>query len=597
MSKENSKSETYKYQKENLSKGVTFDGEEEDVSQTKTDVIGLPVNAEEEPVPAVQQWGYLNPEWIWLQKQQVSYNYDINLCVAKSYLKREEMQMKLSLDKERMNYRSQLALQKQMNVPSAYVDHYGNIKIEVKVSNEVGNTKLLLKEKLVSVTIYCKPYPKLQKTLVAIFCRLDGSNVSIKVPLESKETKKVFCAEVDRNLTLISTQAKKQDWIEALLQLLLSIGTEVECYDEFGYYIDMAGCWQLNRSHSEVPASLEGDEAIKLLKVLPVLFNILNYRGHSMDKPIVLQVDNTLAAVNLLENENAEICTGEVYKSMLQKVFEPSVDYIYCIYSNTYKAKAMMEKVTNYIKYGDRNQQNPLRLPIILTSERIPREILPEAFVISLDLSGKTNFQFNPLDVCPDFATLNKVLNKLEKNNGLSQTTEDFLNTVACALSPFAYENGEQESLKRYYRAIQLIYDKNEEGKDLDGIGEIFIEELYDNSRGYKLLDLSERIEVPDDLESIFFTKGDWLYMSQKLFSEIIQSMEKHFRADDIKEALKAEKILIPGNPPSYSSKMNIIDKNGNRHRFSMLRFDLNRINRVGLPDFVEFVGGNRYED
>ena len=151
-----------------------------------------------------------------------------------------------------------------------------------------------------------------------------------------------------------------------------------------------------------------------------------------------------------------------------------------------------------------------------------------------------------------------------------------------------------------YYEAAQRIVRLDENNADGDDIVVLFRDLLYQMlvrkriSAAYQLPCLES--EAVDALSRQLFFNESTVYMSECLFRCIVEDLRGIFDIDVIKNTLSDEGIMLRGKK-RYAVKMGYTNAYGEDIRVSMLRFDREKLKKLGEMDVVDLCNSVNEEE
>lgn len=559
-------------------------------SANQGDYYGCGTSYQQAPVPSE-----------WAQKQIMETNIEAYLKQLNSCLKKEEFQEKafleIFIEEEKLKLRIKYLAENEMSTFVVYRGNDGYLYISKHASEDI-HTERLSSFHYLGCKIEVTYYPETVRVLSCFFRENDGSDMCIKIQLDKDDPVRLLMKEFQKKRVIISSRRMYHEYVHAMFRFLLENATVEEVYTKNGYYLNKDGNIAFNGCKNEdyCPSLLENRRE-KFLKTLPYLFNFLKMILCPMDKPVVLITDNMASTIEVLTNEERTICTADTYKKCLVELCKPAADYLFVVWAKENpKADRMVRRIYESLQCDDLNGKKILRMPLIIAKERLPEKVLPDAFYINLeDELAPVPSKFNVLSFCPmedEIYSVSTLIHKYCRNlNG----TEKFLRAAAYALWPFAVRYHEKDEAKEYINMVKRWNEQNQESMSLEGIKEIFLRELREKAKACKLYSNFGINAIPESFDELIFTDEEAIYMNLKTFKFIIKDL-RNFSANDVKRGLVEEGVLQQGYGGSYMNKVGITTSDGRYSRHNMLKFSLDKIERLGEIGFIESMGGIKYE-
>jgi hypothetical protein len=151
-----------------------------------------------------------------------------------------------------------------------------------------------------------------------------------------------------------------------------------------------------------------------------------------------------------------------------------------------------------------------------------------------------------------------------------------------------------QEVMREYIELCAWLVDQNEIAQDSRGVEKRFLKCLYSAretgiiSKGVLLPDIENFSEVKDIC--IFGDKYGKLFVSEKLFTQIIKPLLNEWSAPAIKRAL-SDQGFLEHDRSVFTKKMSYVTPYGKTERVRMLSFNGSRLNLPGEMRFVDLLG------
>lgn len=331
----------------------------------------------------------------------------------------------------------------------------------------------------------------------------------------------------------------------------------------------------------------------RIIKSLAVNYPILLADGCGFEKLLLLIIGQGEmgAIIKVLGGDNPQLIYSDMpsRKILLILVQNNSVAIFYP-YSPDRKSQEIVRQLSIMMRTGTFEQQKISTLPIII-SEGIPQNMDMSA-CFSIYFSGDLrNIVGQELDVVPPDSQVPVVLDKIkEYTEGTQIQEERALKAAASFLYPILKET--EEGILEYLKVVEDLVFSDDENQDANNIGESFLQELYkwqeknEFHRAYELPYLGT--EATKNFEQVILYDEQFIFMKDSLFKEISENLLRVFSIDILKNSLRQEKILCPGQTKTYTAKVNYYNVAGEFNRVRMLRFDRNRLKIIGEIDFIE---------
>lgn len=336
-------------------------------------------------------------------------------------------------------------------------------------------------------------------------------------------------------------------------------------------------------------------EIIKILKTSAAVAAVLGSWKIYMPRPILLRSTAGIGRIaSLLTNYRIRVYGSvDKFEEMKNDLISYGPDPFLFAYDGSYKGNSRLRNIVNLVKVGRADDRAVTRLPIILTEHLLTEELAEELFLIDFeDAMGEVDV-WNHLPEPEEFSLIGEKIEELEKE---ICDEERFLRAGICFLYPDYKRRGRLGDYQALHVLASWLVALDDEAKDSSGIAEMFIERLYkyeENGQKPKLIRLPN--VHTDDMKNssyYFFHDDRFLYISNALFSKIIEPLKQAAGAATVKSVLAAEKILVKGRTKDYTSKMPIVIQDAQISRPRFLRFDLMKLKREGQLDFIEEMEG-----
>lgn len=332
----------------------------------------------------------------------------------------------------------------------------------------------------------------------------------------------------------------------------------------------------------------------RIIKSLAVNYPILLAAGCGFEKLLMLIIrqGEMGAIISVLDGDNPQLIHNDMTSRKISQILTLNNSVaIFYPYSPDGKSQGIVRQLSIVMKTGTLERQKILTLPIII-SEGVPLNIdMSECFSIYFN-GGLKNIVDQELDVVPPDSQVPVVLDRIKEYTGGTQIQEErALKAAVSFLYPILEET--EEGIAEYLKVVEDLVFSDDENQDTNNLGESFLRELYkwqDEKafhRAYELPCLGT--EVTKSFEQVILYDEQFIFMKDSLFKEISENLLRVISMDILKNSLRQEKILCPGQTRTYTVKVNYYNVAGEFNRVRMLRFDRSRLKIVGEIDFIEF--------
>jgi len=336
---------------------------------------------------------------------------------------------------------------------------------------------------------------------------------------------------------------------------------------------------------------------IVILKLMALTAPILSSWGFPLSNPLVLIYEGGLAQLlPVLRTFEPFVFNSSDKISRISTCLKSEYsEIILFYYDGTPKAKGLLSFINAAVKTGVIEGQRFFALPLIISPEVLPADVISNVFYIeidNIDYSEDYRIQdFLPKD--DEIALVKDIVFDLCKS------TEDITEAMKAALC-FLYPHFKQADKIKYWERLmnypKLLALRNSQLIDSTGVQDVFITALG------KWIELQAKVlvcELPANPEIIFenkktafFYTNDFVYISNSLFADICQSLKTFYGVNTLKRMLAEQDVLISGIGRSYLSKM----PTGTTKRLDMLKFNKYALSSLeGLDIISKIKGGNNY--
>ena len=310
----------------------------------------------------------------------------------------------------------------------------------------------------------------------------------------------------------------------------------------------------------------------RIIKSLAVNYPILLAAGCGFEKLLMLIIrqGEMGAIISVLGGDNPQLIHNDMTSRKISQILTLNNSVaIFYPYSPDGKSQGIVRQLSIVMKTGTLERQKILTLPIII-SEGVP---------LNIDMSECFSIYFN--------GGLKNIV-----GTGRTEIQEErALKAAVSFLYPILEET--EEGIAEYLKVVEDLVFSDDENQDTNNLGESFLRELYkwqDEKtfhRAYELPCLGT--EATKSFEQVILYDEQFIFMKDSLFKEISENLLRVISMDILKNSLRQEKILCPGQTKTYTVKVNYYNVAGEFNRVRMLRFDRSRLKIVGEIDFIEF--------
>ncbi len=332
-----------------------------------------------------------------------------------------------------------------------------------------------------------------------------------------------------------------------------------------------------------------------LIKSLGANYPIINQIGFAPAKLIMLVIGGQQIQLvcRILENISAPYITEFMSPSTVKNVlYSTNSENVIFLYSTTRKGKNQLHFLNTFMQFGGSEDQRLGALAVLVSERNIWGSEREKLFCIYLPLD-LSNIDI-PLDyVVPPDEQIAVVMDRIRNLElaGKSQEEKALL-AAACFIYPYLVNTEKDGEFDDLLNLASELVRRDENNQYTEKLGQLFIEEIYKwQERSsfqdvYQLPNLEMKIE--QNLDKFVLFDGQYIYMKEQLFAEIVQSLLEVFSLDFLKSALVEEGILCPENTRTYTSKMGYRNIIGDYRRERMLRLKRDRLNRAGEMEFID---------
>lgn len=341
--------------------------------------------------------------------------------------------------------------------------------------------------------------------------------------------------------------------------------------------------------------SCDTERTIVVLKSMGINYPVLKAYGLELAKPLLVIVEEgqLKEAVRLFSDGGALRISEYIREKECKKVFsETNSAFIVYPYSPTKKGKDFLAFLSTVARLGVMGEAR-INAMLLIISEGIPLDVDLDRFFTVFINGNLSGVYINGMTVVPPDRELAVVENqiKLHLSNNFSQEEKALLAAV-CFLYPNTFSGAFQLEFEDLLDYALALVKRDEENKDTNDLGELFIRELYrwQERTGFCLIYALPNLEmsITENLHQVIIYNDDFLFVKEELFQEIATPFLGIFSIGVLKRELVKEGILCPENAQTYTAKMSYYNVAGEYRRERMLRFKRSRLNCVGELDFVD---------
>lgn len=314
-------------------------------------------------------------------------------------------------------------------------------------------------------------------------------------------------------------------------------------------------------------------EDIILLKALAMNYPIIQSMDLIFPKTItVITPSGTAGKVkNILKNFPE--CRATMANSDFQFVFCTNAKKI------NIKAAQIREELLNGI-------QVTRGLPIIITETLAVDELSDDQFIIFID-EDLVEYQFENSLLYPDEKRLPSIMKQVSNYKKIITSEEKICLQIAKDFVPETAMAFLDE--KKLSDMIKILCERDEEARSENHFLEIFTKILYSwqGMKGFcNVCSLKEARVFQRD--TYIFYDDEFLYLSSKLFREIVSPITKSVALTTLKAGLVKDGVLIPEKKSSnFTVKVTCKDEKNIPVRIRMLRLKQEKLNRMGMLSFI----------
>lgn len=231
-------------------------------------------------------------------------------------------------------------------------------------------------------------------------------------------------------------------------------------------------------------------------------------------------------------------------------------------------------------------------MPILITEDFLVEDQEGKQFIVYAD-NGECEHTIPFESIVPSADQLPVVKDKIDiviRNSNSEE--EKVLLAACCFMYPIFKQQGEGEKIEELFHEVQRLCEMEEEVRDLQGVDILFLdtinswqeENLFDDVYELPFIDDA----VMENKDEIICYDEDYVFLSDKLFKEIVTPILHIVPLSQLKQSLKEEGILSThSNTRTFTVKMSYVDNGCNKKRVTMLRFFRQKLKREGKLDIV----------
>lgn len=341
-----------------------------------------------------------------------------------------------------------------------------------------------------------------------------------------------------------------------------------------------------------------------LLKSMAVNYPILCELHLSLPKLLMVVVERgqLKTVTDLLAEERIPRISLVTKNHELRAIYE---DYNSTFIAYPYIPGSDGNRILNHMievaRIGCINGRIVTAMPVVITEE-LPMNIsLANFFTVYLE-GDYGNMEFDDHLVVPKERELSVVFEKIRTIiTEVDSLESKALLAAACFLYPNLVGVEMEEEFEKILLWARKLVTMDDEGQDANDFDEIFLRQLYlwqeqnDFHQVYALPNVE--MKVLNRLDEVILFDDRHIFMKESLFRKIVEPLLTIVSEPVLKEALKKADVISTDNSRTYTVKVSLCNIAGIYQRERMLRFNREKLNRIGELGFIEFceecIGGN----
>ena len=336
-------------------------------------------------------------------------------------------------------------------------------------------------------------------------------------------------------------------------------------------------------------------EIFTIVKSMGTNYPVLKSWGLNLKKLLVV-VSTDGCSQNIVEQlsgaETPRLNERMDSKEVEKILMSTNSELVIYMYSPSRKGMDFFSFLVSIVKLGEISGKRINAMPLVVADE-IPKGAYMEDF-FSIFIDAKAECEVIKVeDVVPTDEALPVVQDRIcTLISGESGVEEKAFLAAVCFMYPKMMENGLEREFEELMKCARQLVLFNDENQDANNLGEVFVRELYhwqeqtEFNEIYLLPNLG--MDVLGKIDSVILYDGNFVFMKEKLFEEIVKSLLKVFSCPVMKKALVEEGVLCTENTRTNTVKMGYYNLAGEYQRERMLKFRRERLCIAGEMEFVE---------
>ena len=340
---------------------------------------------------------------------------------------------------------------------------------------------------------------------------------------------------------------------------------------------------------------------LNLLKALALNFNLLDYYGAHVNKPVLALVENgeTNNVVDLLSSYGSRtLAEYDRLNITKEQILSTNSGAAIFSYDANPKAKELLDLISRIAATHTLDGEKVSCL-FVVVSEVVPNDTnLDDFFTVEIP-SVQCITEISNDILIPDSRNVPYIINKLSSLDSSLSDIDKALTSTLELLKP----NLNEEDTQLYVDVISDLIKRDGLNKDLYDISEVFVSRLYSWQEHTQFEKAYELPTLPDsaleNFDDIMTYNKDFVYLKDTLLKAICEYAFRDIAYLKIKNALCNEGIIIPDNTDlkTFTCNMGYETEEGKYERVRMTRLNRHKLVKPGEMEFAELCTANINEE
>jgi len=311
---------------------------------------------------------------------------------------------------------------------------------------------------------------------------------------------------------------------------------------------------------------------ILILKSLAANLPILQTRGYIFPRTLKVVVEpgmqyRTMDVLRNFSKQDSDNWTSEFH-----------------FYSMNALPKDVFSKVEMEVQEG---------ISTVVTDNPIADDEEHNYFFVFLE-ERKYQLDYSIEEIVPNMKDLESIFNKLASQDETEMSEEErILHAAVYFLEPYFFRKGELYRINELLDSVAHMCADDDVVREENDMSKVFLDNLYDwqeRTNFSNLCDLDEGVASNADINETIFYNEDFVYMAEKLFKKIVESIREYAPINTLKRSLRDNDVISVDKGCSvdtYTVQISVPCIEGSKNRVRMLRFKKDSLTKAGDLDFI----------